>query len=290
MNSSMKLTPNNEPRYAFFGTPEFAATILTRLIASGLKPAIVITNPDRPAGRDKRLTPPPVKTVAEASGIEVIQPETPANEELGIKNYDIEFGVLAAYGKIVPKAVIEMFPKGIIVVHPSLLPKYRGATPIQSALLAGESSTGTTLFLMDELVDHGPVITKSDLRIMDNESRTELEKRLAELSAKLLIDTLPKFVEGKILPTPQNHAEATYTKKITTEDGRVDLKRDLPELIMRKIRALNPEPGVFTEVEGKRVKIIDANLKEGKLTVTKIHIAGKSPREITPAEAKTIFE
>lgn len=269
-------------KYIYFGTPEFAATVLRKLTEAGFTPIAVVTNPDRPVGRKKIITSPPVKNIALGK---VLQPEV-LDEGFAqeLKSLKPDFGILAAYGKIVPKAVIDVFPKGIIVVHPSLLPKYRGATPIQSAILAGKKETGTTLILMDEKVDHGPIITSSNLSMSDVDNFESLSKKLAELSGSLLIKTLPDYLSGKIKPQEQDHAQATYTKKFTTEDGFVDLKKDPPDLIWLKVRALNPEPGVFTlnlsrgGPSPKRMKILEADLVEGRLVLKKVQMEGEKPK------------
>ena len=261
-------------KYAFFGTPEFAAIILEKLIKEGMPPVLVVCNPDRPMGRKKIITPPPTKIIAKKNGISVWQPEELKIENLKLKIGSVDLAVVAAYAKILPAWVIEYFVRGVVGVHPSLLPKYRGATPIQSAILNGEKKTGVTLFLIDEKVDHGQILVNKESRIMNNESSESLHDRLAELGADLLIETLPKFVNGEIKPQTQNEAEATYTKKFETEDAFVDLEKDDPDVVMRKINALNPEPGVYTIRDGKRVKILAAELKDGKLKLTRIQEAG----------------
>ena len=276
-------------KHIFFGTPEFAAIILEKLIKTGFIPVAVITNPDRPLGRKKIITPPPIKQLLklnylrdrEDSLVGILQPEKLEEVFIGqLKHYGAEVGILAAYGKIIPQEVIDIFPKGIIVVHPSLLPKYRGATPIQNAILAGEKETGATLILMDEKVDHGKIISNSKLLISNDDNYETLSKKLAELSADLLIKTLPDFLAGKIKLKPQDHSQATYTKKFIAEDGFVDLEKNSPEVIWRKVRALNPEPGVYTFQDGRRMKILEADLVDGKLILKKVQFEGKKPQAL----------
>ncbi len=278
--------PSN-PHFVFFGTPDFAAVILEELIAAGMAPVAVVTNPDRPFGRKKELTPPPVKKFVIALGNEtpVLQPEKLDEAFIAeLKSIGAEVGVLAAYGKIVPRAVFDIFPKGIVVVHPSLLPKYRGATPIQSAILAGEDLTGTTLFVMDEKVDHGPVLGSTQVQLLDMDTYSTLADKLAEASAALLVEFLPKYIAGEIVPVPQSEAGATYTKKFTSDDGYVDLEKDDAVAVWRKVRALNPEPGIWTlrQAQGRpqRMKILDADLIEGKLVLRKIQFDGGKPQDI----------
>ncbi len=279
-------------RFVFFGTPEFAAVILNKLVAAGFAPAAVVCNPDRAVGRKKVITKPPTKALAEKHTILVFQPEDlDANLKSQISNLKPDFFIIAAYAKIIPKEILDIPRLGTIGVHPSLLPKYRGASPIQSAILNGEAETGVTLYLMDEKMDNGPIIVKS--KIKDQISKItyeELLHQLAELGGDLLVETFPKFLAGEITPEPQDRSQATFTKKFTTDDGFVD-PEDLksaetgenPEsvkIIDRKIRALNPEPGVWTlrQAQGKRVKLLEARLESGKLVLTKIQVEGEKPK------------
>lgn len=271
-------------RYVFFGTPEFAAIILETLIKAGFIPAAVVCNPDRPVGRKKVITAPPVKVVAEKHGIKVWQPEKLETEswksEIN-KLGGVDFAVVAAYAKIIPKAILDTLPAKFIGAHPSLLPKHRGATPIQTAILNGDKKIGITLYLLDDKVDHGPIIAQRELNYeLGIMHYKEAVKKLADLSAELLIETLPKFLAGEITPAPQNETEATYTKKFTAEDAFVDLEKDAPETIERKIRALNPEPGVWTYINGKRTKLLDAEIQDKKLRLKIIQAGGKMPKQL----------
>ncbi len=278
-------------KYVFFGSPEFAAIILKKLIDSGMPPAAVVCNPDRPVGRKKIITPPPVKQRImnyESSirdKIKVLQPEKLDKnflDSLFIIHDSFDLFVVAAYSKIFPKEVIEIPRLGTIGVHPSLLPKHRGPTPIQTAILNGDAETGVSLFLVDEKVDHGPILSNVKCQMSNDETYESLHNKLAELGGDLLIKTLPKFAAGEIEPKPQNETEATCTKKFTSPDVFLDLKKDNPVLIERKVRALNPEPGVFTLSQSKgglkRVKILEAELVDGKLKLKKIQEAGGKPR------------
>ncbi len=283
-------------KYIFFGTPEFSAIILDKLIKADFVPTAVVTNPDRPAGRGKILTASAVKTriMNQESGIrntiKILQPETLDGLFINeLESVGAEAGVLVAYGKIIPKEVINVFPKGIIVIHPSLLPKYRGATPIQNAILNGDEKTGTTLFLMDEKIDHGPIIANKKAGIMNDDTYETLSQKLAGLSGDLLINTLPEYLEGRVLPKEQNHSQVTYTKKFTSEDGFVDpvdlkeaLEKKRPpkaEIIWCKVRALNPEPGVWTIWKGgRRMKILEADLINGNLNLKRVQFDGEKPR------------
>ena len=269
-------------KYIFFGTPEFAAIILGKLIKAGFSPLVVVCNPDRPVGRKKIITPPLTKLLTLKYNIPILQPEVLTNYKLQITNYKPDFFVVAAYGKIIPKEILAIPRLGTIGVHPSLLPKYRGSSPIQSVILNGEKETGVTLFLMDEKVDHGKIISNVKYQISNLDNYETLTRKLAELSADLLIETLSKFLKDEIAPLAQDETQATYTKKFVTEDGYVNLEKDEPALIERKIRALNPEPGIWTlqQVQGKqkRVKLLEAELVDGKLKLTKIQVEGKKPQ------------
>lgn len=282
----------NTARYIFFGTPKFAATILEKLIDAGMPPMALVCNPDRPVGRKQVITPPPTKEIVtrdQKLGIRVFQPETKEElVQLGDQLFqEADFGIVAAYAMIIPKEVIEQSKLGIIGVHPSLLPKFRGPSPIQSAILAGEKETGVSLFLMDEKLDHGLVISRQSLDISNQADYETLERKLAELASETLIETLPKFVKSEITPRPQDESQATYTKKFTTEDAFVS-EEDLAAAtsgsssekateIAQKIRALNPEPGVWTLQNNKRVKLLEAKLIDSRLQLTKIQQEGKTP-------------
>ncbi len=261
--------------YIFFGTPEFASIILERLVQVGMSPIAVVTNPDRPAGRKKIITSPAVKLKVKDLKLhaDIVQSEHLVKSDFD--GWGADVGILAAYGKIIPQEVIDAFPKGIIVVHPSLLPRYRGATPIQSAILNGDAETGTTLFMMDEKIDHGKVIGNASCLISNGDTYETLAEKLANRSADLLIETLPRYMRGEIESRVQDEAQATYTKKFSAEDGFVDLKKDAPEKIWRMVRALNPEPGVWCIQQDRRMKILDAEVRNGALVLKKIQFAGE---------------
>ena len=281
-------------KFIFFGTPEFAAIILEKLIQAELMPEAVICNPDKPTGRKQIITPPPVKVLAQKYGLTIYQPKD-KNELLEIiKKLQPDLAIVAAFGMLFPKEILAVPKYGFINIHPSLLPKYRGPTPIQTAILNGDEKTGVSLFLIDEEMDHGPILAKRELEFpISNFQFPILSQKLAELGADLLIETLPDFVVGKITPLPQNESQATYTKKFSTQDAYIEPK-DLEEAqekggdkaveIDRKIRALNPEPGTFTLSLSKgglkRTKLLEAKIIDGKLKITKIQVEGGKPKEI----------
>lgn len=243
-------------KIVFIGTPTFSAIILEELSQSEYKPILVITAPDRPVGRGRIITPPPVKVLAERYNIPVKQPESIDNCKLEIKNCKPELIVVAAYGQILPKEILEIPKYGCLNVHPSLLPKYRGPSPIQNAILNDDKETGVTIFLMDEKMDHGPILTQRKLRIEKNDSSLTLRDKLAKLGANLLIETISKWQKGLLKPIPQDETKATYTKILTRQDGRIIWKKTAQEL-EREIRAFSGWPGSFTfwERKGKMVRI-----------------------------------
>ena len=283
-------------KYVFFGTPRFAAIIIDRLIRAGMPPAALVCNPDRPVGRKKIITPPPTKLVtAEDAGTgaatTIFQPEKLDAAFIEIlRALQPDFFVVAAYAKIIPRDVLNIPRLGTLGTHPSLLPKYRGASPIQSVLLAGEKETGTTIYAMDEKMDHGAIYEQRHLAIAEGENYPGLEEKLAQLSADALIATIPDFYAGKIQPRIQDESEATFTKKFTGEDGFVsadDLRAaesgnntPLARSIFFKINALNPEPGCWTVDNGVRVKLLKANLKNDALKMTVTQREGEKPKSI----------
>lgn len=246
----------------FFGTSEFAVPALEALKNEGYEIVAVITNPDEPVGRKKVLTPPPVKITAEKYGIKILQPEKLRNNtEFAEKLKTLKPGisVVVAYGKIIPAEIINLPRFGILNIHPSLLPKYRGPTPIQTTILNGEKETGVMIIKIDEEVDHGPILANYKIQISNDKNFQELQNELARLGAELLIKILPDYLAGKITPQPQDHSQATLTKKFTRDDARINWNKTAEE-IDRQIRALNPEPGVWTTWNDKILKILEAEV------------------------------
>jgi len=242
-------------KIVFFGTANFGATVLKKLIESGLKPLLVVTPPDKPVGRKQTMTPPSVKIVAEQNNVHVIQPKKLNRDaKYKIQEANLDLLIVAEYGQIIPKKILGIPKYGALNVHPSLLPRWRGPSPIQYTILNGDKETGVTIMLMDEELDHGPILN-SKSKIIANKLTTEkLSKELAEMGANLLIGTIPKWVAGKINPEEQNHKKAIYTKIIKKEDGHLDWSRPAEE-IERKIRAFTPWPGSFTFWKNMRIEI-----------------------------------
>jgi len=276
-------------KFVFFGTPEFAAIALEELIYAGMPPVLVVCNPDQPSGRKKIITSPPTKVLAEENGISVWQPEKLDIDNAREKFSESEFAIVLTYANIIPKEVIEIFPRGIIGTHFSVLPKYRGPSPVQSAILKGDKKIAITFSLMDEKLDHGPILAQKGVEIGENENRGEIDDRLAKLSADMLVTMIPKFMAGEIIPIEQDHSQATYTKKFSTEDTYID-PEDLKSAlggdkskaieILRKIRAFNPEPGTYTFMNDKRTKLLEASIDGDKLVLKRIHKEGKTPVDV----------
>lgn len=240
--------------FIFFGSSEFAKIILNKLFDSGMKPVLVITTPS--------ATPTPVYNLAKQNNIPVLTPEKLENEEFlsSFKDYNPDLVILTAYGKIIPSKLLSIPKKGILNLHPSLLPKWRGATPIQSTILTGGNETGVSLFLMDEEIDHGSIIQKTRYKIENTRiTYLELMQELAILGADIIIKTVPQWLEGKIKPVPQDHSLASYCHKILPEDEKINWEKSAIE-IDRKVRALNPKPGVFTVANNIIVKIVKGYL------------------------------
>lgn len=262
----------------FFGTSEFGAIMLEKMVKAEMTPVLVATTPDMPAGRKQELTPSPVKLIAQSFQIPVLQPTSYTNSAIAkLVCQQADLFIVAAYGKILPKRVLNIPKYGALNVHPSLLPKYRGPSPVQAAILNGDEETGVSIMLMDEKIDHGAIVANTKYQILDTKySYTELHTKLAELGAELLIKTTPDWVTGNIKPVPQDDSRASYTKILKKDDGRIDWK-DSAEYIERQVRALNPWPGTFTYWRGKIMKILTAHIEEGKLVLDDIQLQGGKP-------------
>lgn len=269
----------------FWGTPEFALLSLEGLLKGGFRVVGVVTNPDEPAGRKQILTPPPVKVLAQKHNIPVYQPENLKNfPQLELPEADLY--VVAAYGKIIPKNILEKPRYGVLNIHPSLLPRWRGPSPIQYTILSGDSETGVTIMQMDELMDHGPIIANSKFEILNSKiTYRELHDRLAKLGAELLAETLPKYLGGKISPIPQDNSQATFSKILKKDDGRIDWKRPAEE-IDRMIRAFNPWPGAWT-LAPTGDKIYRVKIEEGE--DTEAESAAGSPGFLWQQDTRTLL-
>lgn len=263
-------TAKTKYRLIFMGTPEFAAIILKKLIKNQFIPISIITQPDRKIGRRQKIVFSPVKTLALRYNLSFFQPENIKDHKIYkiIKALKPDIIIVAAYGQIIPKKILDIPKFGCVNVHASLLPKYRGASPIQYAILKGEKITGVTLMQMNEKMDEGDIIVQKKAKIDKNDTTLTLQKKLAELSADLLVKTLPKIFSRKIKPIPQDNKKATYTKILKKEDGKIDWKKKAEEL-ERQIRAFYPWPGTYAKfqiqnsksnIKTLRIKIIQARI------------------------------
>jgi len=299
---------NKSIPFIFFGTPQLAIYVLEELEAGGFTPAAVVTAPDRPAGRGMKLTPPPVKVWAQKRNIPVLQPDTLDSDfqKTLHAQYSIHpaLFIVAAYGKIIPASILDIPEHGTLNVHPSLLPKYRGPSPIEAAILNWDEKTGVTIMEMDEKMDHGPILAQQVFEIANHKSeaqnqnaqiptREELAETLFRMGGQMLVNLIPQWIAGEIKSEPQDHEKATYTKKLAKADGLIDLDGD-PEINWRKFCAYTPWPGSFffleksadsrrqnpsttmatghgAERRGKtRVKITDAALENGNFVIKKV--------------------
>lgn len=248
-------------RIVFFGTSEFAVPLLEALANEpSIALSLVVTTPDAPAGRSAVLKAPPVKRAAERLGLTVFQPASlkGASAKERLREAGAEAFVVASYGKILPKEILEIPPRGSVNVHPSFLPRHRGASPIRWAILEGDRTTGVTVMLMNERMDEGPILARSAPVAVDGDETAEtLTTKLSEAAVSVLLPALRDHLDGRLVPEPQDDAEATYTKVLVREDGRIDWNRPCEE-IERMIRALAPWPGTFTEwtKAGRALKLL----------------------------------
>lgn len=251
-------------RILFLGTPEFAVPSLKTLIGSSHEIVAVITQPDKPKGRKLQLAPPPVKEIALAHQFECLQPESLKEEGIQERASKLapDICVVVAYGKIIPPWLLELPPHGCLNIHASLLPRYRGAAPMQRAIMNGEKETGVSIMLLDEGMDTGPVLRQKAVMIAVDDNVGTLYDKLAAVGAELLGEVLDKIQEGKITSVPQDDSFATYAPKIEKDEGRIDWSLSA-ERIHNLVRALNPAPGAFTSYGNLRVKIWITRVEDG---------------------------
>ena len=251
-------------RIVYMGTPEIAATILERLLEEPYEVVLVVTQPDRPKGRGNTLTCSPVKELAVSRGIPVFTPEKlrlPENVEV-VREAEPDMIVVAAFGQILPKSVLDIPRYGCINVHASLLPKYRGAAPIQWSILDGESETGITIMYMNEGLDTGDILLQKVVPIDAEETGGSLHDKLAETGAEALVEAIPGIIDGTLEPVPQGEMTTPYAKQLTKEMGRLDFSWDA-EKLERYVRGLNPWPGTYTFRDGQMLKIWAAEVCDG---------------------------
>jgi len=243
----------------FFGTDEFSAASLRELIAKGFTIGAVVTKPDNYKGRGRALTKPIVKEIAEANNIPVWQPLAISAIAEHVKKLKDPIGVLVSYGKIIPQAIIDLFEPGIINVHPSLLPRYRGPSPIESAVLHGDTETGVTIMQLSAAMDAGPIYSQITVPLLDIETAPELETQLGELGAQELALTLPAIINGTVQPTPQNDAEATYCQLLTKDESFLDTSKLTAKQAERHVRAYLTFPKTKATVAEQQIVITKAH-------------------------------
>ena len=251
-------------RIVFMGTPDFAVPCLQRLLEDGHEVTAVFTQPDKPVGRHAVLTPPPVKQLALSHGIPVYQPTKMRDGTVAalLRELAPDCLVVVAYGRILPQEILDVPPRGCVNIHGSLLPRYRGAAPIQWSVIRGETVTGVTSMFMDAGMDTGDIIDTLTTPIGENETAGELFERLAPLSARLLNTTLAAIADGTVTRRPQNDAEATMAPMLEKAMGRLDLTRPAQEL-HNQVRGMNPWPGAFCTAGGKTLKIHETRVAAG---------------------------
>lgn len=253
------------PTFAFFGTGPLAESVLASLVRAGYTPSLVVTKPDTPQGRHMHLTAPHIKTWCEMKGIPVYQPETlrdlSQDTPLHAQTYDVF--IVASYGKIIPDDILALPKKGTLNVHPSLLPLYRGPSPIESVLLDGNMTTGVSIIELDSEMDHGPILIQSAFIINPSATAGTIEVECGQLGGELLVQVLPHYLDGTLIPKEQDHTRATICKKITKELGEITLQTNAAE-VQRKFRALTPWPSLYFFIEHKerrmRIKVTSVDL------------------------------
>lgn len=254
-------------RIVFFGTPSFAIPALRELLYGEDEVVSIVTQPDRPQGRGQKVRPSAVKEfIKERSGdrLTIFQPESVKENsfEKNLRNINPDLFVVVAYGQILPKRILEIPKYGAINLHASLLPKYRGPSPIAWAIINGENITGVTTILMDEGMDTGDILLQREVPIRNDDTAEILNNRLAEIGSQLLKETIRRMKDGSIKPIPQDHSKASYAPFLKKEDGRIDWQKRAEE-IDRKVRAFNPWPGAFTYLNGKILKIYKGYCRKG---------------------------
>lgn len=243
---------NFREKIVFFGTDEFSAPTLRELIRENFTVAAVVTKPDAKKGRGKKIAVPLVKKIAEENLIPIFQPKNVREIASDLRKIGAKIGVLVSYGKILPQEIIDIFPRGIINIHPSLLPKYRGPSPIETAILNGDQETGISLIQLSEKMDAGPIFVQEKIALSNEETKSSLYKKLGERGAKILTKNIAKIARGEIDATAQDETHATYCRMIKISDGEVDPRIETATEIARKIRAFENWPRVRIDFLGKK--------------------------------------
>jgi methionyl-tRNA formyltransferase len=268
-------------RVIYMGTPAFSVPPLELLVESGYQVVGVYTQPDRPAGRGRSVLPSPIKTYAEEHGLRVFQPASlrPADTQRELASLNPDIVIIAAYGRILPREVVNLPALGCLNIHPSLLPRHRGPSPVAFTILEGDDVAGVTLMLLDEGVDSGPIIAQEEKPLLPQDTVATLTDRLFSEGAKLLVQSLPLYFQGDLVPRSQEEAQATYARKLTKEDGIIRWELSA-ETLWRQVRAYFPWPGSHTHWQGKLLKVLDT------VPLPALHTGkGGSPGEVVRLEA-----
>ena len=268
-------------RVVFFGTPDFAVPSVRALVGEGFDVLAAVTRPDSPQGRSRsRAVPPPVKVTALAEGIPILQPERPSDPRFieRLRELAPDVGVVVAYGHLLKPDLLLIPARGMVNVHPSLLPALRGAAPVEWAILNGLDRTGVSIIQLDEGLDSGPILLQIPHAIGPEETGGELATHLAEVGAQALIEALALWEQGALRPVPQDHSRASYAPKLTRETARIDWSK-APEVVARWIRGLDPKPGAWAELGGKEVKLFGAT----------VSAAAGAPGEVLMADGRLLI-
>ncbi len=286
--------PPNGPaglRILFAGTPDFAVPALQALIDSGRAPVAVLTQPDRPSGRGRKLRPGPVKRLAESHAIDVLQPRTLKDDEVmeALQRFGPDLMIVAAYGLILPQATLDLPRLGCWNIHASLLPRWRGAAPVQRAIEAGDAGSGVCIMRMEASLDTGPVYLRRETALRADETGGSLHDRLAQMGAEALLECLDQLEEGA-LPEPeeQDHAQATYARKLDKAEACIDWSEGAAQL-ERRVRAFNPWPVAWCELDGERLRVWRAEVAQGTSSAQPGSILAARPRGIDIATGDGIL-
>jgi methionyl-tRNA formyltransferase len=279
-------------KLVFCGTPQFAVPSLEHLVAAAFEVQLVVTQPDRPQGRGMEITAPPVKQAAQKLGLPVLQPDkikANADFQNELRTLSPEAIIVVGYGRIIPLWMLELPRRGNINVHASLLPKYRGAAPIQWAIARGEKVTGVTTMLLNEGLDTGDILLQKELPILPEDNSLTLAPRLAELGAGLLVETLRGLEQGSIHPVAQEHSLATLAPILKKEDGQIDFSRTATE-VHNRLRGFQPWPGASTQFRGKNLKIITAQPSPEKVPLAPGELRWREERLLAGCGSETVLD
>ncbi|MEK7618835.1 MAG: methionyl-tRNA formyltransferase [Patescibacteria group bacterium] len=275
----------------FFGTPEFSVPFLKALITEGRAPGLVVSQPDRPAGRKALIQLTPVKRAVLDLGLATAQPENVNDSRFieELKSLHADLFVVVAFGQILSRALLDIPRLGTVNVHPSFLPKYRGAAPLQEAILHGDTETGVTIMLMDEKMDHGPILLQEIVALAADETLSSLQTKTTTVGVPLLLKAIDQLEAGTAQPVPQNDSLATITRLLTKDSGRLDFSQSA-ESLDRRVRALTPWPGAWFEWRGLRIKILTAHIGNSSLSKIGEPIARASELVIPCADGSLIVD